>query len=170
MANTRTLNSQTFSNLLSLSETIAFGADPTIASLPASPAMGSGLWRYDGTVGPAVTKAWHRKITLSAGVATIDLTALADDILTTVDMSGLKLRHLQLTADSANTQPVTVAPGAVNAYTGWCKAAGGLSLGAADQQALGPLYSGIAVDGTHKNIDFASAMAAAVITVTALFG
>ncbi len=167
MTVTRTLNSVTSINQTNLSETTTDSADPNNSQ---SSAFVQGTQRrYDGTTGPIVTKAYHRKITLVAGAATLDLTALVDTDLT-IDMTGLKLREMFLVSDSANANSITVQPGASNGYTGWGIGTQGLILGTAnDEHKLGPLYGGIAVDGTHKNIDIVGTGTQKVF-VSMLFG
>lgn len=161
MANTKTLSSITTQNTVTVNESNTIGADPTLASLPGVVSAGQ-QWRFDGTIGPAVTKVWHRQVTLVAGAATLDLTALTDDILTTQDMTGLKLKALHAVPASTNANAITIKPGAANGYTGWVGTDGIVlntttisSVNYPDNVFIGPLYGGIAVDGTHKNIDIA---------------
>ena len=116
---------------------------------------------------PTVTKQWSGLVTLSAGVATLDLTALTRDGLATVDATGLKLRGLKIKADSLNSSAVTLKPGAANGYDNFGL---GLSVKALDEILVGPLNSPTAVDGTHKTLDLASAMAAAKVTLVMIFG
>ena len=168
MSNTRTLNSKTVNNSLSIQETNTIGTDPTITGGLSATINAGQQWRFDGTTGPAATKAWHSQVALSAGVLMLDLTALADAILTTVDMTGLKLKMLHLVAPSTNANVITVAPGAVNGYTGWVGSAG-LILNPGDNVLLGPMNAGIAVDGTHKNLDLAGT-GSQVLNIVALFG
>ncbi len=168
MANTVVINSILFDSILTLSETYTFGTDPTFSTFLAPSGMGQ-QWRFDDILGPTVTKAWHREITLTAGAATIDLTALAHDILTTVDATGLKLKGLFVLAKSSNSDVVTMAEGASNEYTGWA-GADGLVLEAG--LPFSQLYDEACdtVGGSAKNIDFASADTDAKVTVIMLFG
>lgn len=167
MAVTRTMTGCTFTRRVELGEMTVDSSDPTVAGgLPASIVLGD-RYGLTSTSTPAVTKSWHSQVTLSAGAKTLDLTALVDQILGTVSMSGLKLISLDVVADQANTDPITIAPGAIDGYTGW---AAGLTVGPGDIQSLGPLHSTIAIDGTHKSIDLASVMAAAKATLVMTFG
>lgn len=116
---------------------------------------------------PAVSAQWSGLVTLVAGVATLDLTALARDGLVTVNATGLKLRALKIVADSLNTALVTLKPGATNGYAVFGL---GVSVLALDEILIGPLNAPTAVDGTHKTLDLASAMGAAKVTLVMIFG
>ena len=153
MATTRTINSIQFNNSIAINESNVVSGDPTSAGAIANVALG-GQFRYDGTTGsgPAVTADFHGKVSLIAGALTLDLTALPDAILGTTTMVGLKLRHIQLSAPSTNAGPLTIKPGAANAYNLWV-GAGGLILAAGDSQVLGPLNGSPAVAAGVKNLD-----------------
>lgn len=167
MTVSRVINSTSSLNQTNILETTTDSADPN-ANQTSEFVQGSS-WKYDGTSGPSATKAYHRKISLGAGAATIDLTALVDTDLT-IDMTGLKLKEIFLVADSANLNPLTVKPGASNGYTGWGVGTQGLILGTAnDEHKLGPMYGGIAVDGTHKTIDL-SGTGSEKVFISMLFG
>lgn len=117
--------------------------------------------------------AWNGLVTLTAGAATLDMTALARTGLSTLDATTYKLWLAWFFATAANTHLVTIVPGASNGY-GTADIGAGLSLKPGSQQMIGPLQTGttvnsIAVDSTHKNIDFASSMAAATVQVILLF-
>jgi hypothetical protein len=153
MTTTRTINSIQFNNSIAVNESNVVSGDPTSAGAIANVALG-GQFRYDGTSGngPAITADFHGQVALIAGALTLDLTALADAILGTVTMAGLKLRHIQLAAPGTNAGALTIKPGASNGYTGWA-GSGGLILSPSDQAVLGPLNGTIAIDGTHKTLD-----------------
>jgi hypothetical protein len=147
MTNTRAINSVVWTNTLSVNETTTLGADPTLAAgLPSLSSAGQ-QWRFDGSNGPLATKTWHGQVALTAGAATIDLTALVDPILGTISMSGLKLLGIHATPDSGNAHTIGISAGASNGYSGW----GAI----VDNGALGPLPYTSAIDGTHKNLDIA---------------
>lgn len=115
-----------------------------------------GQLQYNGVSGqaPLATKAFPVLVTLVAGAATLDLTALTNGDQTE-DMTGLSLMELQAIAHPDNANPITIAPGASNGYSGWVGTNGLKLTTANDQNKIGPLYGGILVDGTHKTIDIA---------------
>jgi len=147
MTNVRTIQSIDFQSSIILKESTTLGIDPTISGGVYSNSVLGQLWKFDGSIGPLPTKAWHGVVTLTAGAATLNLTALTDALLTTVDMTGLKLYGIIAYPDAANTHTISVAAGASNGYAGWGSIV--------DRGAMGPLYYTVAVDGTHKNLDFA---------------
>jgi hypothetical protein len=166
MANTRSLTSKSATNAISLRELITYGTDPTITTLKPSIDVGQS-WDFDGTTGPAVTLWWHGLVTLTAGVATIDLTALVDALTgNTISMTGLKLKCLHLQATTGNANAITFAPGASNGYTGWGL---GEVLNGGDQRGPSICTGGIAVDATHKVIDV-SGTGSQSVRVVMLFG
>ena len=154
--------SMEFNNKVQISETLALNnalvADPTIIHVNSgSP------YRY------ATGIAWSGTVTLAAGVYTLDLTALARSGLSAIDATTYELRALYAIATSTNTNLVTIKPGAANPY-GAQDIGLGLSLMPGVPVLLGPMTGAIAVDATHKNIDFASAMAAATVKMILAFG
>jgi hypothetical protein len=151
MTITRTLNSITSNNQTDIQETTTNTADP--ASNQVTTTRQGGMVQYNGTSGPTVTKTYHQLITLTAGAFTLDLTAMVDGSVT-IDATGLTLRELFAIASDANLNPIVIKPGVSNGYTGWVGTNGLLLTTAKDANKLGPLYGGIAVDGTHKTIDF----------------
>lgn len=161
MSNVRTIQSIDFQSSISLKELTTLGIDPTLSNGVYSNSILGQAWKFDGSVGPLPTKAWHGVVTLTAGAATLDLTSLADAILTTISMSGLKMLGIIAYPDAANTHTISVAAGASNGYTGWGSIV--------DRGALGPLYYTSAVDGTHKNLDFAGT-GTEKMNVVVLFG
>jgi len=146
MANVRTIQSIDFQSSISLKELTTIGIDPTLSNGAYTNSILGQLWKFDGTIGPLPTKAWHGQVALTAGAATLDLTALADAVLTTISMSGLKMFGIIAYPDAANTHTISVAVGGTNGYAGWGSIV--------DRGALGPLYYTSAVDGTHKTLDF----------------
>ncbi len=121
--------------------------------------LGTGPLLLDGTTTPAVTKATIFAQALTAGVATIDLTALpgltAEEI---ISGSGLKVRMAIFRGKSTNANPITVTFGAATAY---------LLLGAAFKFIVSPgqevqMYLGDSaptISGSLKNIDLAGTLA-----------
>jgi hypothetical protein len=154
MTVTKTLGAIQVINTLSIGETIAFSGDPTFAGDLSGTVAAGQQWRMDGTVGKSVTKVFHGLVALVAGAKTLDLTALTDAVLGTVDFSGLKLRLLHAVATSGNTAAISIAPGASNGYTGWVGSSG-LLLQPGDSRGPDLFTGGIAIDGTHKTIDLA---------------
>jgi len=101
---------------------------------------------FGATTGHTLGNNWTIRM---LGTATLDFTALTNGE-DTQDMTGLKLLELFAIAASTNTHLMTIAPGS---YTGWST---GLKLTTAnDQNKIGPMYGGIAVDGSHKTITVA---------------
>lgn len=109
---------------------------------------------YSSTTTPAASKVWGGTVTLTAGAATLDLTALTRSPLATVTLSGLKILAVHIKATSTNTSAVTVVPGASNGYTAMGL---GVSLLPGAEAAYHNPSAGVAVDGTHKTLDLASA-------------
>lgn len=67
---------------------------------------------------PAVTKDVCFNLTLSSGLGSIDLTALPDPDLGTVDFTGLRVQQMLLFNPTTNANDISVAKGASNGYTG----------------------------------------------------
>lgn len=152
MTVTRTINSVSFGNALNIKETDAVSGDPTSAGSIAQVSSGVSSLLFDGTASPQITADYHAQVALVSGALTIDLTSLADALLGTTTMLGLKLRLLHLTAPTANAGPITIKPGGTNGYAGW-SGAGGLILSAKDIQVLGPLNGTAAVGSSTKTLD-----------------
>lgn len=166
MTVTRTLTNINSVTQTNINESTVDSADP--GNTQSSNFVQGSSYKYDGTSGPAATKAFHRLLTLSSGALTIDLTALVDTDLT-IDMTGLHLRELYAISATANANSITLKPGASNGYTGWVGTNGIILATANDQNKLGPLYGQIAVDGTHKTIDI-SGTGAQQVYLSLLFG
>jgi len=119
------------------------------------------------------THVVDKRVTLSGGTATIDLTAApgktVDGSAITQDLTGLRLQLLKLTAKADNTQRVKFAQGASNPYLLGVTAAF-LSVGPGESVLLEFKDSLADVSGTVKTFDITSAMATAVIDVLAVFG
>ncbi len=82
----------------------------------------------DASSTPAVSKSWWDDGTLTAGAATIDLTALVRANLPNVDMTGLKVQLFKFIATSTNTAGIRIKVGASNAYNIFGDANGEITL------------------------------------------
>lgn len=63
-----------------------------------------------------VSKAWADKRTLTAGVDTIDLTSLTGPFASSIDLTGLRVQIMRITADKSNSEDLVVKFGASNPY------------------------------------------------------
>ncbi len=119
------------------------------------------------------TKVVDKRVTLSSGTATIDLTAApgktVDGSAVAQDLTGLKLQLLKLVAHADNTQRVKVAQGASNPYLLGVTGAF-VSLGAGESVLFEFKDTLADVAPTVKTIDITSSMGAAIIDVMAVFG
>ena len=66
-----------------------------------------------------VTKCAYLEKALSSGAGTIDLTAVTGTGGMTVDMTGLKVQVLKIKNKTTNANPITIAKGATNGWTGF---------------------------------------------------
>lgn len=106
-----------------------------------------------------ITKAWEGRVTLAAGVATLDLSSLSQGNLAAEDMDTLKVKAIALSCPNTNTASINMSPGAVNGYN-WAGAAsdqvtvvpGGFALVFASEEVAGP--PDIAAAGV-RTLDFA---------------
>lgn len=116
---------------------------------------------------PPATKVSSGTKTLSAGAATIDLTAAPGATIngnaTTVDCSGLKVQHIKFVASEENTGRVLVAPHGTNGYNLFGAASCQVSLGPGESVDLNWKDTLADVDSTHKVINLTSAQATAAI-------
>lgn len=107
---------------------------------------------YTATSPIDAQEAWSGHVTLSSGAATLDLTALTQvGLATAVNATGMKLRAIQVLADAANANPISVGTGGSNGYD----QAGVLSKINAGDLVTKILNSATAIDGTHKTLDIA---------------
>ena len=121
---------------------------------------------------PPVTKSIKGTITLSSGTATLDLTAVDEGDLSDVDLTGLRLRAALLLA-GANTERITMKPGATNGYNYDNDSNSSLSLGANDPLTIENRDTGNPapqVAAGAKTLDFASSDADATLQYIMLFG
>jgi len=126
-------------------------ANPLVLSSPAI--TGNGLdetGSLNSTTTPAVSKVAAGAAAMTAGLATIDLTALTGLDGTSRTLNALKVVLAKFKNPGAN--PITIAKGAANGYTGF---------GSAFSHTIPPggtasfnlSTGGVAVDGTHKTLD-----------------
>lgn len=103
---------------------------------------------------PTATKHAAFSKALSAGAATIDLTALTGTGGVTVDGTGLKVVACKFQNPSTNANNIQVCFGASNAYLLGTNAAWKVTLCPGDEY-LGKFHANPSIDSTHKNIDLA---------------
>jgi hypothetical protein len=107
---------------------------------------------------PMIEGAFVQQL-LTAGTATVDLTALTTTRGRAVNLTGLKPRQVTVAALATNTHPVTIAVGAANGYTG-LGAAFSFTLPAPAAGQVPPQFTftdggsagAVAVDATHKTL------------------
>lgn len=105
----------------------------------------------------AVTKPWSDTGTLTAGAATVDLTALDYVNLPTADWTGLKVKAIKISCPSTNSAGVGVAPGAANPYDIWGRAATDIFILPGQAYLAYFADENEDIDATHKTIDLSSA-------------
>ena len=76
---------------------------------------------------PPVSQDYSAEITLSAGAATLDFTAMDQGDLPDQDMTGLKPQLCFFKADSTNTAGIVVTDGATNGHNIWGDANGSVT-------------------------------------------
>jgi hypothetical protein len=111
---------------------------------------------YSGTTTPDITKCSFQTVAMTAGAATIDMTALLLNGVA-VTLSGLEPRVIRATALTGNAGNITIAKGASNGYDG---------MGAAFSVTLEPGQSfmfegtttGNAVGGANKTLDLSGTL------------
>lgn len=110
----------------------------------------------NGSSTPKVSKCAFFTKALTAGAATIDLTALPGTNGGTVDLTGLKVRAIKIRASGSNANPLTVKNGASNGYGLDAAESNWTLVLDAGQEAL--IYTGttsVAVGSGAKTIDLA---------------
>lgn len=65
---------------------------------------------------PPVTKSWEGEVALTAGTATLDLTALDQGDLTALDLTGEDVVAISIRGDDGQTAPITLSVAASNGY------------------------------------------------------
>lgn len=90
------------------------------------------LANSSGTLSPTttvpITKAWKDQGALTAGAATINLTALARNNLPTIDLTGLKVQFIHVINASTNSAALVIVDGATNGYNILGSATGAISI------------------------------------------
>lgn len=107
---------------------------------------------------PTATKHAAFAKALSAGAATIDLTALTGTNGVTVDGTGLKVVAVKFQNPSTNANDIQICFGASNAYLFGNNAAWKHTLCPRDEY-LCKFHNNPSIDATHKNIDLAGTAA-----------
>lgn len=92
---------------------------------------------YDANSNPTATKVAYGTLTMTAGAVTLNLAAITGLGGVNQDFTGLGIRSIHLRAKSDNANPITIAFGAANPYTG-LGAAFSLTLNAAKEALLEP--------------------------------
>lgn len=106
----------------------------------------------DADSDPDVTEGGFCEKAMTAGAATIDLTALVDVQGRTINLDTLRVRAVKIRALDANAAAVTVAKGASNGYTGFGLAFS-VTLAAGQEATLYLGATGTAVSATEKTLD-----------------
>lgn len=122
-----------------------------------------------GSTVPA-TKAFSDEITLVAGAATIDLTAMVRTPLANVDFTGLKVQLVKFKAATANAAAVVIKPGASNAYNLFGDSDGQITLPASAESEQYWADQLADVSSTVKNVDLSSSDTDAIIEVVLVAG
>lgn len=108
----------------------------------------------NGTSSPAATKQASFRTTLSAGAATVDLTAIAPQNEAAVSASGKKPQAYKFKAPASNSGAITLTAGGSNGYD--LLGASWSVIVSPGQEVQGYLAgAAITVDSTHKTIGLA---------------
>lgn len=139
-------------------ETLAAALDlvatnPTIQHRVTYPGVAGTL---DGSSTVAVDEVYSDTLNLSAGVRTIDLTALVSTLGITKDFTGKKVKALIIAASPSNTDGIKATDGSSNAYLIFATSTGETTVypGCLVMHTFGSNLASI--DATHKNILFTS--------------
>lgn len=146
-------------------ETINAGSTATINPVAVHRIEGS-PYTFSATSTINSTESWSSTITLVAGAATVDLTALTRTALATVNLTGLRIRAMHIKALATNTAVVTIQPGAT---TGYAAMGLGLQLKPGGDAIIHDPTSD-AVSALLKNIDLASTHLTASVNFVILAG
>ena len=122
---------------------------------------------------PPITQVWSDEFTLSAGAATLDLTALARDAQANLDLTGLKIQAYFFATPSTNTDTVTIVDGATNGYNIFGDASGQITIGASGQKGFAMFYAPETlqdVGASDKTIDLSSSDTDATVKVLLVAG
>ena len=100
---------------------------------------------------PTGTTLAQGDVDMTAGAATLDLRA-CEGTQGAVDLNGLKPRVIIIEAKAGNANPITIAKGASNGYTGF-GAAFSITLQPGQKVMIDDNGAGTAVSGTVKTLD-----------------
>jgi hypothetical protein len=138
---------------LTVTETVALTTTPFVTSAQYK-ATHSGLnlsRAQHATSSPTATTLAQGELDMVAGAATLDLTAAAGTA-GAVNLNGLKPRQILIQAKTGNANPVTIAKGASNGYTGF-GASFSITLQPGQRVMIDDNGAGTAVSGTVKTLD-----------------
>lgn len=152
MALTRAINTILWTNTAVIQSLLQEASNPFVAQGFAEKVSFGGQWNFNGSSGPLAAEVWYGPLVLVSGALTIDLTALADGAIGTVNLNTKKMMGFAVAAPTTNAAVVSIKPGGTNGYTGWV-GSGGLILNAGDQHFLGPMNAGTAISSSLKTID-----------------
>lgn len=93
--------------------------------------------------GENVTQTVYGKVTMAAGVGSLNLASAPGLNGVLKDLTGLRIRSIHLRAAAANANPITIAKGAANGFTG-LGAAFSLTLSAGREALLEPDQTAVA--------------------------
>ncbi len=123
----------------------------------------------NGSTSPPASKGAAWDVTLSAGAATIDLTALPQAGGGTQSMNGLLARYLVFVNPVSNANNITIADGATNGYLLFGDSSGQITLKPGQFVILYCAGNAQTVGGSAKNIDL-TGTGSQVLRVMAVFG
>lgn len=123
----------------------------------------------DSGTSPAGTLSATFEQALTAGTATIDLTALVGTNDIAVDGTGLRVQAIRLVCKTANTSPVSIGEGAANGYDGFGSSFL-LGLPADGNFLIETQGGGAVIGGANKTLDLASSDVDAIVEISILLG
>ncbi len=140
-------------NLLRVTQTIPNIGNTGVGAATRALGLGEASRTLNATSTPPATDAYKGTFALSGGALTLDLTALVEAGLPTLDMTGLKLQTIKV-INAVGNGPLTVSEGAANGYPVY-GAAGSVILpaGASNQQDYADNAADVAT--ADADIDFA---------------
>lgn len=160
----------TYDFKLSVSDAIALGLD-LVADQTFTHVIDGDSGSLTGSSTPAVSKAWSDEVQLTAGALSLDLTSLSrGSVLSSLDLTGLKLQLIKIKAAIANTDTVTIADGASNGYSIFGDTSGSITLGSGDVAMFLFAETLPDVSATVKTIDISSSDTDAVLEIILVAG
>jgi len=148
----------TFSASVELKTSVQQTFDTSAGPAAGTPKVTHATWDFkhslSATSTPPFSKHAAFKQALTAGAATIDLTALTGFNGEAVDGSGLKVQVLKLRNPSTNANNITITPGAANGYD-LMGAAMSLTLEPGDEVILFGLDTAPDIAAADKDLDLA---------------